>query len=90
MTFGIHPKQTVETSSIEKNGLCRSFDLITFLEGKHFTDCLVELMHKEGILGLNVDGQRFDIGNSESYLRALVEYREARTKKASRAKDFTF
>jgi UTP-glucose-1-phosphate uridylyltransferase/mevalonate kinase len=39
------------------------------------TSCLDRLRREDGFLGCLVDGQRFDIGMPEVYLRTLVEFR---------------
>jgi UTP--glucose-1-phosphate uridylyltransferase len=43
------------------------------------TSCLDRLRKEEGVYGYMVKGRRFDIGNPDAYLNALVEFRKAGT-----------
>jgi UTP-glucose-1-phosphate uridylyltransferase/mevalonate kinase len=40
------------------------------------TSCLDRLRKEEGVFGLLVKGRRFDIGNPDAYLNALIEFRK--------------
>jgi UTP--glucose-1-phosphate uridylyltransferase len=41
------------------------------------TSCLDRLRKEEGMNGYLVKGRRFDIGNPDSYLQSLVEFRKS-------------
>lgn len=39
-----------------------------------FTDCLLELAKKNSLIGLEIQGKRFDTGNKLGYIKANIEY----------------
>jgi UTP-glucose-1-phosphate uridylyltransferase/mevalonate kinase len=41
------------------------------------TSCLDRLRKEEGVFGILIKGRRFDIGNPDAYLNAIVEFRKA-------------
>ena len=43
-----------------------------------FTEALNELTGSEGLMGLRVEGERFDLGSPSKYMQTMVDYKAAR------------